>query len=50
MENDSKIAGKIKAQITRFAYRISYGFNKPLGGFVVQILYGIQDTQGSETV
>jgi hypothetical protein len=42
MENNSKIAGKIKAQITHFAHEISWGFKKPLKKFVVQMLYGIQ--------
>ena len=42
MENDSKMAGKIKAQITRFGHRISHGFQKPNRKFLVQMLYGIQ--------
>lgn len=42
MENNSKIAGKIKGQITHFAHEISRGFKKPLRKFVVQMLYGIQ--------
>jgi hypothetical protein len=42
MEHDSKIAGKIKAQITRFAHRIFCGAKKPLRKFIVQMLYGIQ--------
>lgn len=42
MDNDSKIAGKIKTQITRFANKISHGFQKPTKKFMVQMLYGIQ--------
>jgi len=42
MENDSKIAGKIKTQITRFPHKISSGFQKPTRKFMVQMLYGIQ--------
>jgi len=42
MEHDSKIAGKIKAQITFFAHKISSGLKKPLKKFIVQMLYGIQ--------
>jgi hypothetical protein len=42
VENDSKIAGKIKTQITRFAHKISRGFKRPTRKFIVQMLYGIQ--------
>jgi hypothetical protein len=42
MEHDSKIAGKIKGQITHFGHKISYNFKKPLRKFVVHMLYGIQ--------
>jgi hypothetical protein len=42
MDNDSKIAGKIKTQMTRFANKISSGFQKPAKKFMVQMLYGIQ--------
>ena len=42
MEHDSKIAGKIKAQITRFAHKISGGYRKPVRKWMVQMLYGIQ--------
>jgi hypothetical protein len=42
MDNDSKIAGKIKTQMTRFAHKISFGFQKPAKKFMVQMLYGIQ--------
>jgi len=42
MEHDSKIAGRIKSQITGFSHKISIGFKKPLRRFMVQMLYGIQ--------
>jgi len=42
MENSSKIAGKIKSQITRFSHKLSGEFKKPLRKFLVQMLYGIQ--------
>lgn len=42
MEHDSKIAGRIKSQITLFSHKISIGFKKPLRKFMVQMLYGIQ--------
>jgi hypothetical protein len=42
MDNGSRIAGKIKTQITRFAHKISCGFQKPAQKFMVQMLYGIQ--------
>jgi hypothetical protein len=42
MEHSSKIAGKIKGQITRFAHKISGGYKKPLRKWMVQMLYGIQ--------
>lgn len=42
MQEHSKIAGKIKAQITRFAHRIAEGFKRPDRKFIVQMLYGIQ--------
>lgn len=42
MTNDSKIAGKVKAQITYFAHKISSGLKKPARKFMVQMLYGIQ--------
>ena len=45
MEDDSKIAGKIKTQITRFAHKISHGFKRPTTKFLVQMLYGIQATK-----
>ena len=42
MKDDSKIAGKIKGQITRFAHKISGGYKKPLRKWTIQMLYGIQ--------
>jgi hypothetical protein len=42
MDHDSKIAGRIKSQITLFSHKISIGFKKPLRKFMVQMLYGIQ--------
>jgi hypothetical protein len=42
MANDSRIAGKIKAQITRFANRISRGLKRPKRKFIAQMLFGIQ--------
>ena len=42
MDNDSKIAGKNNTQITRFAHKISQGFQKPTSKFMVRMLYGIQ--------
>jgi hypothetical protein len=42
MEPHSKIAGKIKSQITRFLHKISGGFKKPTRKLIVQMLYGIQ--------
>jgi hypothetical protein len=42
MEHNSKIAGRIKGQITRFAHKISGDYKKPLRKWMVQMLYGIQ--------
>jgi len=42
VENNRKIAGKIKAQITRFAHKISGGYKKPVRKWMIQMLYGIQ--------
>jgi hypothetical protein len=42
MEHNSKIAGKIKAQITRFAHKISGHYKKPVRKWMIQMLYGIQ--------
>ena len=42
MEHHSKIAGKIKAQISRFGRKISWGYKKPVRKWMIQMLYGIQ--------
>jgi len=42
MEDNSKISGKIKFQITRFGHRISGGQKKPVRRWMLQMLYGIQ--------
>ena len=42
MEHHSKIAGKIKSQITRFSHKISDDFKKPTRKWMIQMLYGIQ--------
>jgi hypothetical protein len=42
MQDHSKMAGKIKAQITRFAHRMALGFKRPDKKFICQMLYGIQ--------
>jgi hypothetical protein len=42
MSDDSRLGGKIKAQITRFAGRLTDGWAKPLRRLVGQMLYGIQ--------
>jgi len=42
VEHNSKIAGKIKGQITRFANKISGGYKKPVKRWMIQMLYGIQ--------
>ena len=44
MAIESKTAGKIKTQITRFSKRLSSGLNKPKGKFLRQIIYGIQES------
>jgi len=41
MSDDSRLEGKIKAQITRFASRLTDGWAKPLRRFVGEMLYGI---------
>lgn len=40
VDHNSKIAGKIKAQITRFAHKISGGYKKPLRKWMIQMFYG----------
>jgi len=42
VEHNSKIAGKIKGQITRFSHKISGDFRKPTRRWLIQMLYGIQ--------
>jgi len=42
VEHNSKIAGKIKGQITRFSHKISGDFRKPTRKWLIQMLYGIQ--------
>jgi len=42
MRNDSKLASKIKAQISRFAHRLTDRFGKVERRFVSEMLYGIQ--------
>lgn len=42
MDHDSKIAGKVKAQISRFSNRLTEGLFKPDRKFVREVLYGIQ--------
>lgn len=42
MQNDSKLTGKIKAQITRFTSRLTAGWKRPTAHLVAQMLYGIQ--------
>ncbi len=42
MEHDSKIAGKIKSQITRFSQKLSGDYRKPIRKWMIQMLYGIQ--------
>jgi len=42
MADDSRLAGKIKAQITRFAGRLTEGWPKARRRLVGQMLYGIQ--------
>jgi hypothetical protein len=42
MSDDSRLRGKVKAQITRFASRLAEGWTKPLRRFVSEMLYGIQ--------
>jgi len=42
MEHHSKLAVKVKGQITRFSNKISEGYRKPVRKWVLQMLYGIQ--------
>lgn len=53
MGEDSKLGSKIKAQITRFASRLSEGLDKTKRRFITEMLYGIQaakDIKVSEVV
>jgi hypothetical protein len=45
MGDDSRLEGKIKSQITRFASRLTDGWAKPLRRFVGEMLYGLQAAQ-----
>ncbi len=38
----AKLWGKSKAQITRFAHKISGGYKKPVRRWMIQMVYGIQ--------
>ena len=40
--NDSKLAGKLKAQIKRFSTRLTQDLTKPQRRFIAEMLYGIQ--------
>jgi hypothetical protein len=40
--NDSKLAGKLKAQIKRFSNRLTEELTKPQRRFITEMLYGIQ--------
>ncbi len=42
MEHNSKIAGKIRAQITRFAHKMSGNYKNLVKKWMMQMLYGIQ--------
>ncbi len=42
MAIESKTAGKIKTQITRFSNKLSSGLKKPKRKFLHQMIYGIQ--------
>jgi hypothetical protein len=42
MGDDSRLEGKIKSQITRFASRLTEGWARPLRRFVGEMLYGLQ--------
>jgi hypothetical protein len=45
MKNDSKLGGKIKAQVSRFSDRVSEGRNKTARRFFRQMMYGILASQ-----
>ena len=40
--NDSKLAGKLKAQIKRFSKHLTQDLTKPQRRFISEMLYGIQ--------
>jgi hypothetical protein len=42
VEHHSKIAGRIKGQISRFSHKLSGDFKKPTRKWLIQMLYGIQ--------
>lgn len=42
MAEDSRLSGKVKSQITRFAARLGTGLSKPDRRFVTEMIYGIQ--------
>lgn len=42
MQNDSRLSGKIKAQITRFAGRLTEGLGRVTRRWISEMLYGIQ--------
>jgi hypothetical protein len=42
VDDDSRLSGKIKSQITRFAGRLTDGWAKPLRRLVGEMLYGLQ--------
>jgi len=42
MAGESKTAGKIKTEITRFSSKVSSGLNKPKRKFIHQTVCGIQ--------
>jgi hypothetical protein len=43
--HDSKIRSRLKAQLTKFSSELCEGLTKPLAGFVVEMLFGIQSSQ-----
>ncbi|MGH7868305.1 MAG: transposase [Candidatus Dormibacteraceae bacterium] len=43
--HDSKVRSRLKAQLTKFSCELCAGLSKPLGGFVSQMLFGIQSSQ-----
>jgi hypothetical protein len=43
--HDSKLRSRLKAQLTKFSSELCAGLSKPLGRFVLQMLFGIQSSQ-----